>query len=80
VNPETWKGYGPLPPPPVFDASENTKEGRAGVKKDSELKGHWDLRLSSFQKLVFVKTFEEEKVSLFVFSAASDPNFFSFNL
>ena len=27
------------------------------------VKGHWDKRLTSFQKLIFVKAFREEKVS-----------------
>jgi len=65
ANPEKWKGYGPLPPKPVFEEPEKTKDGSmVAVKKiqDPNQKGHWNLRLSSFQKLVFVKTFEEEKV------------------
>jgi len=63
ANPETWQGYEPLPPKPVFETPEEDEDGRPrSVKKDAKLKGHWDLRLSSFQKLVFVKIFEEEKV------------------
>jgi len=76
ANAEKWEGYGPLPPTPVFETSDDAEEGRpqsAAVRKDSKLKGHWDLRLSSFQKLLFVKTFEEERVGCFFFSAATDP-------
>ena len=65
ANPDTWQGYEPLPPEPVFEPAEETGEDRPASAKrsDSKLKGHWNLRLSSFQKLLFIKTFEEEKVS-----------------
>jgi len=63
ANPEKWKHYDRLPPPPVFETPEETEEGRPpAIKNPDKLKGHWDLRLSSFQKLVFVKSFEEEQV------------------
>jgi len=64
ANPASWRGYDPLPPEPVFKDSAETEEGKPGSEKgrDVKLKGHWNLRLSSFQKLVFIKTFEEEKV------------------
>ncbi len=53
ANPEKEACYGRLPPEP--------KEG-AELKDDDTIKGHWNKRLSSFQKLVFVKAFQEEKV------------------
>ena len=43
----------PEPPEP--------KEG-AEVKDDDSVKGHWNKRLTSFQKLIFIKAFQEEKV------------------
>jgi len=64
ANPASWRGYDPLPPEPVLKESEETEDGTPGSGKagDAKLKGHWNLRLSSFQKLVFIKTFQEEKV------------------
>jgi len=64
ANPEKWKYYKPLPPPPVFETPEEIEEEDRppAIKNLDKLKGHWDLRLTGFQKLIFVKTFEEEKV------------------
>jgi len=63
ANPASWRGYGPLPPEPVLKDSKETEGQPAFAKaRDAKLKGHWNLRLSSFQKLVFIKTFQEEKV------------------
>ena len=53
ANPDDWEGYGPLPPEP--SGEDTYKEGVA--------RGHWDLRLTSFQKLMFIKSFQEEMVS-----------------
>ncbi|KAJ0037224.1 hypothetical protein NL108_018608 [Boleophthalmus pectinirostris] len=52
LNPETWEGYVKdlLP----LEESNRTKEG--GVK------GHWNERLGSFQKLILIKCLMEEKV------------------
>ena len=52
VNPAEWEKYGPLPPEPK--EGETTKEG--------QVKGHWNLRLTTFQKLIFIKAFKDEKV------------------
>ncbi|XP_037101848.1 dynein heavy chain 6, axonemal [Syngnathus acus] len=52
-NPENWEGYvSELPP---LDTSEE------GKQKDG-IRGHWNERLTSFQKLVLIKSFMEEKV------------------
>ena len=61
ANPDTWDGYEPLPPEPLEEPGEDRPA--SAKRADSKLKGHWNLRLSSFQKLLFIKTFEEEKVS-----------------
>jgi dynein heavy chain, axonemal len=52
ANPIESPAYGPLPPEPT----------EADLSDRTNLKGHWNMRLSSFQKLLFVKSFEEEKV------------------
>jgi len=69
ANPESWEGYGPLPPKPALEKTAPASEAGVGdgkpasSKERSEpLKGHWNLRLSSFQKLIFIKTFQEEQV------------------
>ena len=51
ANPEEYDGY--IEPPP-FNAEEPPTEGPIG---------HWDERLTDFQKLIMVKVFLEEKVS-----------------
>lgn len=54
VNPAQDDDYEPLPPEP----SEGDKS------EDAKVKGHWDKRLTSFQKLMFIKAFQEEKVTV----------------
>ena len=54
ANPPDWDGYPePSPPPP----QPATEEGEA-----PPVTGHWDKRLTSFQKLIMIKCFKEEKV------------------
>ncbi|XP_060586003.1 dynein axonemal heavy chain 6-like [Ruditapes philippinarum] len=53
-NPETDDSYGPEPDAP--DAAEDQE-----IIDDGTVKGHWDKRLTSFQKLMFIKVFKEEK-------------------
>ncbi|XP_051939159.1 dynein axonemal heavy chain 6 isoform X1 [Hippocampus zosterae] len=52
-NPENWEGYVTKLPP--LDTSE---EG----KQKSGIQGYWNERLTSFQKLILIKSFMEEKV------------------
>lgn len=59
ANPEKDPNYGPEPPP-----YKAPKEGEQ--EKDEGVKGHWNDRLSAFQKLVFIKAFKEEKVTFAV--------------
>ncbi|KAL5019828.1 hypothetical protein ScPMuIL_002720 [Solemya velum] len=51
--------YGADPPEP----QQATKKSQMEEKEvdDGKVKGHWDLRLTSFQKLMFIKAFQEEK-------------------
>ena len=59
-NPEECEDYDPEPPEPSED---EIKKGQKGELEDNEvIKGHWNMRLTSFQKLVFIKAFKEEKV------------------
>ena len=55
ANPDEDPGYGPEPAEP--DPAEDQE-----ILDDGQVKGHWDKRLNSFQKLMFVKVFKEEKV------------------
>lgn len=53
ANPAEFEGYGPVPPEPT--GSEEVKEG--------QVVAHWDKRLTSFQRLIFIKAFKDEKVA-----------------
>ena len=58
-NPKTWEGYGPAPPqwvPPPEGEEEQQQD-------DGKIKGHYEERLTSFQKLMMIKCFKEESVS-----------------
>lgn len=57
VNPPDWDGYTEPNPPPLPE--DKDKEGEA-----PPITGHWNERLTSFQKLIMVKCFMEEKVHL----------------
>lgn len=55
ANPESYETYEGVPPEP---------QGVPGAMEDMEsdnTKGHWDKRLTSFQKLMFIKVFKTEK-------------------
>ena len=54
ANPADWSGYGPPPASP-----QENEEYQEGVAR-----GHWNDRLSAFQKLVFTKSFQEENVRM----------------
>ena len=54
ANPPDWDGYSELNPPPPQPPNE---EGEI-----PPITGHWNERLTSFQKLAMVKCFKEEKV------------------
>ena len=63
VNPNEHPGYVKLPPEPE-PPSQTQDESRDGEQADDgKVKGHWQIRLNSFQKLIFIKAFSEEKVS-----------------
>ena len=67
VNPVDWDGYSePNPPPPPAPSStdETTTQPSEG-KEEVPLIGHWNERLTEFQKLIMVRIFKEEKVSLY---------------
>lgn len=52
-NPERWTNYVAKLPP--FDESAEKKPG---------VRGHWNRRLTTFQKLILIKSLFEEKVCL----------------
>ena len=53
ANPEEDEGYGPVPPEPAEDNLAPT---------ENSVNGHWDKRLNTFHKLMFIKAFKEEMV------------------
>ncbi|CAL1541921.1 unnamed protein product [Lymnaea stagnalis] len=57
ANPERYEGYGPEPPEPQADKFKPNEQS---------VNGHWDKRLNSFQKLMFVKAFKEEMTTFAV--------------
>ena len=61
-NEEKDPAYGPAPsaPEPLPDTVEEIMQQQSA--EVAGVKGHWDIRLTSFQKLLFVKAFREEKV------------------
>ena len=61
MNPEDFDGY-EEPPPYVEPAKEEgeKEEERGGAPQG--IRGHWDKRLTAFQKLCLLKTFKEEQV------------------
>lgn len=52
INPKTWEGYVSKLPP----LEESRKTNKGGVR------GYWNEKLGSFQKLILIKSFMEEKV------------------
>ncbi|KAK7497834.1 hypothetical protein BaRGS_00010968 [Batillaria attramentaria] len=52
ANPIDWDGYGKMPPEPSGPGEPYTE----GV-----VRGHWNIRLTDFQKLIFIKSFKEER-------------------
>nr|XP_006813236.1 PREDICTED: dynein heavy chain 6, axonemal [Saccoglossus kowalevskii] len=59
LNPPEWEGYGPEPEyvPPTADEEDDEPK-----PDDNKIKGHWNERLTNFQKLIMIKSFMEEKV------------------
>ncbi|XP_041838798.1 dynein heavy chain 6, axonemal [Melanotaenia boesemani] len=53
INPEIWEGYA-SGLPPIWKSKE----------KKQQIKGYWNERLGTFQKLILIKSFMEEKVVL----------------
>lgn len=73
ANPEKDDDYGPLPPEP-----EPVQKGQQQeeLQDDGKVKGHWDKRLTSFQKLMFIKVFKEEKVGALSIVSVNYTNLF----
>uniref|UniRef100_A0A1X7UKU1 AAA+ ATPase domain-containing protein n=2 Tax=Amphimedon queenslandica TaxID=400682 RepID=A0A1X7UKU1_AMPQE len=60
ANPPDWDGYTELNPPPPPSPPPESDGGEQEALPT--LIGHWDKRLTSFQKLIMTKSFKEEKV------------------
>lgn len=52
--------------PPEYVRPPTPNEGEEPDEQDEPI-GHWEERLTSFQKLILVKNFKEEKVLLSIF-------------
>ena len=63
ANPESWEGYDPVTSETSLKEWKETEDSKPG--QVGKVKGHWNVRLSIFQKLVFIKAFQEEKVCVF---------------
>ena len=65
MNPEDYEGY---EDPPPYAPPPEPKEGEGAVAEGNveevpSVQGHWDKRLTAFQKLCLLKSFKEEEVS-----------------
>ena len=60
MNPEDYDGY--EEPPPYVEPSNDEEKGEDPGAPAEGIKGHWDKRLTPFQKLCLLKTFKEEQV------------------
>ena len=68
ANPQDWDGYTePNPPPPSSPQQSSTEESDF-----PSTCGHWEERLTSFQKLIMIKCFEEEKVTYMYMPVTAD--------
>ena len=61
ANPDDCDEFGPVPPEPSDSEVELCRKGEENYDPE-KIKAHWNKRLTSFQKLVFIKAFKEEKV------------------
>lgn len=64
MNPEDYDGYEdppPYTPPPAATEGEGTVAG-GDAEEAPPVQGHWDKRLTPFQKLCLLKSFKEEEV------------------
>ena len=66
ANPENDPEYGPEPPVPDPPKPPGESTEQKQTEDDGKVKGHWDIRLQPFQKLVFIKAFQEESVVMAV--------------
>ena len=61
MNPLDWDGYTePNPPPPP--SAPSTDETESSAKEETTLVGHWNVRLTDFQKMIMARVFREDKV------------------
>ena len=56
ANPVEYETYGAEPAPPTAGERERDRD-------DKRVRGHWNTRLTSFEKLVFIKVFTEKQVT-----------------
>lgn len=64
MNPEDYDGYEdppPYTPPPAATEGDGAAAG-GDAEEAPPVQGHWDKRLTTFQKLCLLKSFKEEEV------------------
>ena len=72
ANPEDVEYSEPNPPPPSTAPPTNEEGTEDGNEEDvPTITGHWNSRLTSFQKLILIKAFREEKVNIVINSDVS---------
>ena len=78
MNPEDYDGYEDpppyTPPPAATDEGEGTVVSGDAEEAAPPVQGHWDKRLTPFQKLCLLKSFKEEEVRALLHSTAQPLN------
>ena len=65
LNPIEWEGYHPLPSMPATSSLGTfERDDNSGYDK---IRGHWDVRLTDFQKLIMIKEFKEDEIVFAIF-------------
>lgn len=72
ANPPDWDGYSDPTPPPLPPTASSEEGQKTDADKSPGIKGHWNERMTSFQKLIMVKAFREEVVSERVIDGLGD--------
>ena len=63
----TYYSFPQVPEPPPYTPPAPKEEGEEQEEESKEdIVGHWEERLTMFQKLLLVKVFHEEKVRIFM--------------
>ncbi|EDV29711.1 uncharacterized protein TRIADDRAFT_18356 [Trichoplax adhaerens] len=64
LNPAEWEGYHPLPSMPATSSLGTFEDDD---NEQDKVRGHWNVRLTNFQKLIMIKEFKEEEMIFAIF-------------